>query len=309
VFCLPDLPHTAPLAVFIHGGYWQELSLDISDGPALGFHSLGWRTVSLGYDMAPAVNMDQIVQQVRLAGRRILHLAAELRSSSILLFGHSAGAHLVAMLLADWSTLPHSERPLAGAAVYLSGVFDLEPLLETTVNEPLRMDVECARRNSPMYLMRQISQVSEFAHVVLVGAEESREFHRQSSEFAAALEEERSVELCGDVESGVSKSGDEVSKCDEVVSKCEEVSRCDKVVSKSDKIVSKCEDVVSKTEYVMPKSDQVVSKSDQVVSKSDSVVSEVLPGHDHFSICEALADPNSDVMTRVVACLQQLGVI
>ncbi|XP_037084380.1 kynurenine formamidase-like [Pollicipes pollicipes] len=173
-----DVPDNAPLAVFIHGGFWQMMDLDSSDGVALGFRQLDWRTATVGYDLAPAVSLEQIERQA---------LALRQRSRALLLFGHSAGAQLAAAMLADWSTLPAAQRPLVGAAVYVSGVFDLEPLLSTTVNAALRLDAAGARRHSPLRQCATLAALPEFRHVVLVGEHDSPEFVRQTREFAAGL--------------------------------------------------------------------------------------------------------------------------
>jgi hypothetical protein len=49
-----------------------------------------------------------------------------------------------------FSSLPDEDRKLFGAVVHLSGVFDLKPLLATSVNEPLKMTVDEAEENSPL---------------------------------------------------------------------------------------------------------------------------------------------------------------
>ena len=54
--------------------------------------------------------------------------------------GHSAGGHLSAcVMFTDWSEYGvKKEQPLSGA-VLLSGIYDLQPLLTTSVNEPLNL--------------------------------------------------------------------------------------------------------------------------------------------------------------------------
>lgn len=55
--------------------------------------------------------------------------------------GHSAGSHLTSMLLHDiqWQlSEPHLE--LLHGMVHISGVFDVTPLVETSMNQPLNLD-------------------------------------------------------------------------------------------------------------------------------------------------------------------------
>ena len=126
-------------------------------------------------------------RQVRAAGRRVLQLASSLGSRAVLLFGHSAGAQLVAKLLADWSTLAEGERPPRIAAVHLSGVFDLRPLLSTSVNDKLGMEGACAERNSPLLEVGALAGIASVRHLVIVGEHDSPAFRAQAEEYATAL--------------------------------------------------------------------------------------------------------------------------
>ncbi|MBY0336660.1 MAG: alpha/beta hydrolase, partial [Acetobacteraceae bacterium] len=86
--------------------------------------------------------------------------------------GHSAGGHLAAWLLA--------RSPAAGAALPVSGVFWLEPLLPTSINAGLGLDAAAARALSPALLPAPGRPL----HAV-VGAEESGAFIRQTEAFAS----------------------------------------------------------------------------------------------------------------------------
>ena len=107
--------------------------------------------------------------------------------------GHSAGGHLTAMLMTtDWRALqPGLPQDLAPAGLPISGVFELEPLMPTTIAKALRLRPEDARRLSPRW-MKPPSFASH--HLVtpgaalhcVVGAAESGEFIRQSRDFANA---------------------------------------------------------------------------------------------------------------------------
>src|SRR5216684_3378874 len=87
-------------------------------------------------------------------------------------FSHSAGGHLAACALAtDWKALG-MPRDAVPAACAISGVFDLTPLIGISMNQDLRLDLLEAPRDCTLD--------------VIVGAQESREFLRQSREIAEA---------------------------------------------------------------------------------------------------------------------------
>src|SRR6202008_1316218 len=93
--------------------------------------------------------------------------------------GHSAGGHLAACMLAtDWpqfeSSLP---RDLVVAAYAISGLFDLVPLVGTSINKALQLDQATASAASPL-LWQAPSRGSLDA---VVGENESAEYFRQSN--------------------------------------------------------------------------------------------------------------------------------
>lgn len=175
----PAASGPAPLALFIHGGYWQALDRSYASHCARGLNGRGVAVAVPSYDLCPQVTLATIVGQMRAAaiflwrrqGRRILAM------------GHSAGGHLAAMLLAtDWRAIaPDLPRDLVHAALPVSGVFELEPLLPTTIGAGLRLTPEEARALSPRYLPSPGRPLH-----CLVGGAESSEFLRQSRDMAAA---------------------------------------------------------------------------------------------------------------------------
>jgi arylformamidase len=87
------------------------------------------------------------------------------------------------MLMAtDWRALdPRLPADLVAAGLPISGVFELEPLLPTTIGAGLRLAPEEARALSP----RTLPAPGLPLHAVVGGAE-SGEFLRQTRDFAAA---------------------------------------------------------------------------------------------------------------------------
>lgn len=161
-------------AMFIHGGYWQSLQKETFSHLANGLVAHGVAVVVPGYDLCPNVRIGDIVEQIAAAGA----VAARKLRTPILLAGHSAGGHLAAeMMTRDWSTL---EADLGfdpfPAAMPISGLFDLRPLIETRVNIALRMDDAEAERFSP--LRRKPAKRGNI--LAVVGGDESSEYHRQT---------------------------------------------------------------------------------------------------------------------------------
>ncbi|CAL9647570.1 hypothetical protein SUDANB176_06519 [Streptomyces sp. enrichment culture] len=161
----------SPLQVFVHGGYWQEVSKDQSSFAAPDFVASGVAFAALGYGLAPAYTLDEIVGMVCDAVAWLHARAPRLGIDPrrIHLSGSSAGAQLVAMAL-----VRDTRRRIAGATL-LSGIYDLEPLRHTYVNDALGLDAEAALRNSPVYhLPRRLPPV-----VIARGGGETTEFVRQ----------------------------------------------------------------------------------------------------------------------------------
>ena len=181
---------SAPVFLFIHGGYWRALSKNDSAFMAPALTQAGAVVVVPDYDLAPAVTLDHIVDQIRQAFawvvRNIAIYGGDARN--ICICGSSAGGHLVGMLLAKgWQQdydLPASATP--AAALPLSGLFDLQPLLHTHINSWMQLDDAAAVRNSPRFVLPDSSTHSQCQLRVSCGEFESREFHRQSQEYLAA---------------------------------------------------------------------------------------------------------------------------
>ena len=104
-----------------------------------------------------------------------------------LVIGHSAGGHLAAAMLAtDWSTVPGVPADLVRASYAISGVFDLPPLVGTSLNDALRLTPEAARAASPLFWPPPLK---ERAFAAAVGGLESEEFLRQSRDITQAWQQ------------------------------------------------------------------------------------------------------------------------
>ncbi|XP_078721314.1 kynurenine formamidase [Lampetra fluviatilis] len=176
-----------PVFVYIHGGYWRILGKEFSGYMVPPLVESGAVVVALSYTLSPKGSMDLMVDQMRRAvafiSRQYSHF------SGMYLCGHSAGAHLAAMVLAtDWSLPEYGVTPDIKGGFLLSGVFDLRPLVETYVNEHLKMTLEDMARNSPMLKVDAMAPLAGNCRIVLAVAEhDTPEFQRQSQELEQSL--------------------------------------------------------------------------------------------------------------------------
>lgn len=162
-----------PIVVFIHGGYWQALDGSSFSHCARGLNAHGISVAIPSYDLCPDVTVDTIIQQMRAATRELARLGRPLVIS-----GHSAGGHLAACMLAtDWPAIDAGlPKDLITAAYTISGLFDLAPLIGTSINKALRLDEAAARAASPLFWPPPKGATLD----AVVGERESSEYFRQS---------------------------------------------------------------------------------------------------------------------------------
>ena len=165
-----------PTLFFIHGGYWQLSDKENYGCVAAGPIARGVNVAMVEYTLAPAIRMDGIVAEIKHA---IAWLRANLGSlgaagEGFYVAGHSAGGHLAAMAIGE---------PGVAGGMPISGLFDLEPIRLSYLNDKVGLDPAEAARNSP------IAQIPPAAppQIVAVGGAELPELQRQSAEYAAAL--------------------------------------------------------------------------------------------------------------------------
>jgi arylformamidase len=170
----------APLAMFIHGGWWRSLEPSMFSQVAAGPNARGISVAVAGYDLCPNVSIADIIVEMRTACLMLWRK----RRQRIFVYGHSAGGHLAACMVAqDWKAFA-SDAPadLVPAAYAISGVFDLLPLVHVSQNQDLRLDETEARRVSPLHWRVPVGRSLD----AVVGALESSEFLRQSKTIAEA---------------------------------------------------------------------------------------------------------------------------
>jgi arylformamidase len=168
----------APLFVFIHGGYWQRNDKDtfafVADGP----RAHGIDVALVGYTLAPDVRLTDIVGEIHQTVSVLAERANDLGFDRDRLFvgGWSAGGHLTAMA---------ASHPAMRGGLPISGIFDLEPIALSYLDEKLALDAAEIAAQSPLRML-----ASPMAPLRLfVGGGELPELRRQSAEYADAARE------------------------------------------------------------------------------------------------------------------------
>jgi arylformamidase len=163
----------APTLLFIHGGYWQSRAKEVFTIMAEGPMAHGINVALIGYTLAPDATLDEIVAEIHGG---IDYLTGQLPAlggdgSGIVVSGWSAGGHLTAMALS---------HPVVAAGLGISGIYDLEPIRHSYLNEKLRLDEPMSRRNSPM--MQPGGAAKPLS--LVVGAAELPLLRNQTADFA-----------------------------------------------------------------------------------------------------------------------------
>ncbi len=182
---LPDISGPAPLQVFIHGGYWQLLSKDESCFAAPMFQQQGSAFAAVNYTLAPQQTLTGIVEENRRAITWLYQHAGEFGfdRERIYLSGHSAGAHLaMMMLLTDWPKLGLPNDVIKGVCA-VSGVYDLEPVRLSYVNDKVSMD----SAEGDLICAIRLLLLNRWPVIFAYGENESAEFMRQTDEYGSAL--------------------------------------------------------------------------------------------------------------------------
>ncbi|HYI85845.1 MAG TPA: alpha/beta hydrolase [Burkholderiales bacterium] len=161
-----------PVLMFIHGGYWQNRAKELFAFVAEGPLAWGINVALIGYTLAPQKRLDGIVAEIHAAAGWLAQSIPMLGGDPKQLFasGWSAGGHLTAMAMG---------HPAVRGGLAISGIYDLEPMRLSYINDKLRLDQEEARRNSPGPTDKPL--------FVAYGAAELPEMCRQSEDYAGLV--------------------------------------------------------------------------------------------------------------------------
>lgn len=160
-----------PLVIFIHGGYWQMRAKENFSFIAKGMVARGLHVALVGYTLAPDATLGGIVQEIKDAIAYLRANAADYGGdpTRMVVTGWSAGGHLTAMCL--------DEQGVVGGLA-ISGIYDLEPMRLSYINDKLGLAPKDVADLSPVQLA-----LSDKPLVVAFGEEELPELQRQSTEF------------------------------------------------------------------------------------------------------------------------------
>ncbi len=286
-------PPISVVVVYIHGGMWQALGREHAGFGAISVcagvtgDQAAAAFVAIDHTLAPKADLSTIVAQ---CARAIHHTSTLFPSARIVLAGHSAGAHLAAMMLlpdvwhdisgetatASTTTTTTTTPPPAAAAAattpvatasalavrerisaiaLVSGLFDLAPVARCYANEALQLTPDQVERLSPLRRADELATVitSGGVRVLFAMAEhDPQEFRRHSLDMAHKLTL-RGVVLASS--SGCSASG---------------------------------------------------NGSSSSSSNSGGGVVDVA-GHDHFDVVERLADPGYDLTKQLIALCKEVA--
>ena len=170
----------APVFVYLHGGYWRALGKRDHSFVAPPLVDAGAMVVLPDYSLCPEVTVEHIVLQTVRALAWVHRHAHEYggNASRIVVAGHSAGGHLASMMLGCRWTEVHPSLPadLVQSALSISGIYEMEPLRRTPfLAADLGLTAASALRLSPAWMPPPAGRLA-----VVVGGEESEEFHRQA---------------------------------------------------------------------------------------------------------------------------------
>jgi acetyl esterase/lipase len=164
-----------PVLVFIHGGYWQARAKEVFSFIAEGPLAWGVNVALVGYTLAPQKRLDGIVAEIRASLSWLQDSVPTLGGDRRAMFvsGWSAGGHLTAMAMS---------HPAVKGGLAISGIYDLEPMRLSYINDKLRLDEAEQKRNSPILLPSSGKPL-----YIAYGGAELPELCRQSEDYAAKL--------------------------------------------------------------------------------------------------------------------------
>ena len=184
----------APLVIFVHGGGWKRGDMDNATGVAKVTHSLehGYAFASIDYRLVPAATVEQQAQDVADAVAKLLRDAPKLGIDPhrVVLMGHSAGAHLAALVGTDTRYLENAGLRadalrgivlLDGAAydvprqIAEGGRFMHDTYLQAFGSDPARQKAlsptfQVAAPNAPSFLILHIDRADGTAQSEALGS-------------------------------------------------------------------------------------------------------------------------------------------
>lgn len=174
----------ANVHIFIHGGYWRALDKSDHSQLAKPFVKEGILYFSVNHELCPNVSLSKIVEQVTKSIIWIYKNCEKYGGNphKISISGHSAGAHLCAMMLAnDWNRFNVPTDIIKGV-VLISGIYEPEIVLNISVNAEIKLSKKEALINTPNNPNIDIQNI-----LICVGGEEPKGWIDQSKIYAKKI--------------------------------------------------------------------------------------------------------------------------
>ncbi len=166
------------VALFIHGGFWQRQARETFSHMAAGLLAHGVPVAVIGMRSCPEADLNALIGDVRQMAAHLFRRLAR----PLVAIGHGSGAHLAACLVAtDWKARGFGTE-VVSAGMGISGIYDLRPLLGTSLKEKLKLDTLICHAASP--LLWPVVESRRF--LVCVGGREAEAWRRQSLSLAEA---------------------------------------------------------------------------------------------------------------------------
>ena len=181
----PASASNRPSLIFVHGGYWRGRSKEEFSFIANAIDRKLANVIVIGYDLCPSVTLADIIKQIRHGLLWIQKNAQyySLRSNGFLLCGHSAGAHLIASLLAPFDAEDKLPDGLVAHTCLISGIYEIEPVLKIAINQEIGLCPQDAHLFSPLRHRLQTRSPID----VVVGGGETSSWIFQSVDFFKAI--------------------------------------------------------------------------------------------------------------------------
>lgn len=186
-----------PVVVWVHGGGWRRGDKANVDEKPRAFNARGYVFVAVNYRLPPAGTYQQQAEDVARAARWVRDHIKEYGGdpNRIALGGHSAGAHLTALVATDGRYLEKAGVKLAGlaGALLLDGAaYDVPrqierarlPAIRTLYLDAFTQDEKAQREASPVSHIAKGKGIPPFLILHIANREDSKE---QADELAARL--------------------------------------------------------------------------------------------------------------------------
>ncbi|KAL5277828.1 AFMID family protein [Megaselia abdita] len=181
-----DEEETSKIFIYVHGGCWQMLDKDVSGYCVAPLVDNGHRVIVVDYNLCPEVSLQKITEEIKECVDHILRYARRTGANEISVCGHSAGAHLLAMLLKS----DFENHCLIKNYFLISGIYDLRPIWKNPAmdgNGELKLNIQTVESLSPVLLKEFCNNHKPLIHI-LYGENDSPSFKEQSRVFGKYLE-------------------------------------------------------------------------------------------------------------------------